>query len=102
VTGAITVVLTFAAKQKSIQTLVLANRVEPIAPSGQQFVDIALVTDIKYQLVRGRIKDPVKRYRQFDDAEIWSEMSSDLRKNGNKFVPNLLCELRKFYFIEPF
>src|SRR5271165_681288 len=102
VTGPIAVVLTFAAKQKSIQTLVLANRVEPIPPSGQQFVNIALVTDIKYQLVRRRIEDPVKRYRQFDDAEIWSEMSSDLRKNGYKFVPNLLCELRKLYFIEPF
>ena len=65
-------------------------------------MNIALVTDIKYQFVRRGIEDPVKRYRQFDDAEIWSEMSSDLRKNGNKFVPNLLRELRKLCFVEPF
>jgi hypothetical protein len=55
-TRAVAIVITFGAKQKSVQSLVLPDRVKTIAPSRQELVNIALMADIKNQLILRRVK----------------------------------------------
>ena len=56
--------------QKGSQTVGLANRVESVGTTGQEFVGVSLVTDIPDDLVFRRFKDAVKGDRQLDGSQV--------------------------------
>ena len=87
---AVRVVLALAAQEKSVEPLVLANRVEPVESSGEEFVDIALVADIENKLVFRCVEHPVQCNREFDHTEIRPQMAAGLGKNANQFLADFL------------
>ncbi|MEY5013212.1 MAG: hypothetical protein RLY69_927 [Verrucomicrobiota bacterium] len=89
VTRAISVVLGFRAQQKSVETLVRADRVNAIGATGQHLVNVSLMRDIEDKLVLGRGKHAVQRDAQFDDAEVRAEVTAGLRERGDQRVPDL-------------
>ena len=97
---AVTVVITFGAKQKSIQSLVLPDRVKTTASSRQKLVDIALVADVKNQFILWRAENAMQGDGQLHDPEIGPEMPADLRKNRDQFIPYLLRKLRESSFLK--
>lgn len=60
---------------KAAQTAVLPQRVKAVAPTGQDLVDIALMTYIVDDAVARGVELPLECYRQLDDAEIGGEMA---------------------------
>ena len=100
--GSIAVVLAFAAEQKSIEPLVLADGGKAIEAAGEQLVNVALMAHIKDKLVFWSFKNTMQRDRQFDHAKIGSEVAAGIRKNLDEFVADLLSELRKRTGVEFF
>ena len=77
----VAVVFALGAQKEAIEPAELAHRIKTIEPPGKQFVDVTLMTDVHDESVVRRVEDPVQGNRQFDDTEIWSQMSSGLRKD---------------------
>ena len=100
VSGAVAIVLAFGAQQESVQPLVLAHRVDAIAPAGKHLVDVALVADVEDELVLRRVEDAMQRDRQFDHAEVRAEMAAGLRKNADQLVAHFLRELRQLLLLQ--
>ena len=78
----------------------LANGVEPIASSGDQFVRIALMTGVEDELIAWRVEDVMQSQRQLDDAQVAAEVSADLGDHFDDPFADLLRELRKLLAIE--
>jgi hypothetical protein len=107
VTRTVAIVLALSAQKKAVEPLILAHRPEAFAAASQQFVHIALMADIKNELVFRCIEDAVQRQRQFDHAEIRPEMSADrgrvfFGKNADQFIADFLRELRQILFRDGF
>ena len=64
-----------------------------LRPTGQYFVHITLVRDVKKYLVTRGLKNPVQRYAQFDHSEVRREVSSRVRQGMDEQVPHLLSKL---------
>ena len=75
-TRAVAVVLALAAQEKAVQPLVLPDCRKAVESPGEKLVDIALVADIKNELVLGCIENSVQGDRQFDDAEVGAQMTA--------------------------
>ena len=84
------IVLTLAAKKKSVESLVLSDRRKSVESSGQELVDIALVADIENELVFRCVEHPVQCNREFDHTEIRPQMAAGLGKNANQFLADFL------------
>ena len=93
VARAVRVVLALAAQEKSVQPLVLANRVEPVEAAGEELVDIALVADIENKLVPWRVEDAVQCNRQLDHAKIRPQMAAGLGEDANQFLADFLGQV---------
>ena len=78
----------------------MPDGIETAASTGQQFMDIALMTDVKNQFVLRRVENAVQGNRELHHAQVRPEMTADLRKHVDQFVPNLLCELREPFFLK--
>ena len=82
----------------------LAKLVQQMCPASQQFVGVALVTDIEQKSVVSEVEHIVHGDSQLDDSEVRSEMSTtfldlftdgpaDLRRQFRKFVHRELLEV---------
>ena len=56
-------------------------------------MDVALVGDVKDELVVGRIEDAVQGERELDDAEVGPDMAAVLGGDSDDFVADFLREL---------
>jgi hypothetical protein len=72
--------LTFGAQQEAVQTFVGANGVNLVPTPCQHLVDVSLVADVEYELIVRCVKNPMQSNRQFDYAEIGSEVTSRFRE----------------------
>ena len=63
---------------------------EPIVPTGQQFMHIALMPDVKQDRIFRRIENIMQPDRQFDDAEVRREMAAVLGYGGDQLRTNLI------------
>ncbi len=93
VTGSVAIVLAFATEKEAVQSPVLADGGKAVESSGEQFVDITLVADVKDELVFGCFKNTVESEGKLDNSEIRPEVSPGLRKNTDQFLPDLGGEL---------
>ena len=70
------VVLALGAVRVAREAAALAQVLEAVASTGEQFVDVGLVSGVPEQDVLGGLEDPVQRQRQFDDAEVGPEVTA--------------------------
>ena len=94
------VVFGFAALGEARQTTVAAHGVHLVFAAGEDFVRIALVSDIPHQLVFGRVVNVVQRNRQFDRAQIAGEMSAGLPDRFQQKLSQLGGDLGQLFFIQ--
>src|SRR6185369_705960 len=73
--GAVTVMLTFRSQRKTAQAIGGADGLKAVFPSGQQFVDVALMAHIPDEFVMGSGEDVMEGEGQLDDPEVGSEMA---------------------------
>ena len=59
----VTIVLAFRAQEKSVQSLVLPHRADPIEPAGKHFVDITLMAHVEDKSVFRRFENAMERDR---------------------------------------
>ena len=102
VASAVAIVLAFRAQKKTVETAVLPHRVKTIEASGKHFMHVTLVTHIHDEAVTRRVEYAMQGNRQFDDAEIRSEMAPCLGKNLDQLIAYLLCKLRQVLFAQRF
>ena len=76
----------------------LANRRKTRASAGKHLVDVTLVADVKQESVLRGVEDTVEGNRQFDDTEVWTEMTSCLGECPDQLVTNFLSESRELGF----
>ena len=68
-------------------TAKLAHSVHHIRPSGEHFVDVALVSHIKDQPIPGQVKYPVQRHRQLHRAQIGGQMPTRSGDTAEQILP---------------
>ena len=73
----------------------LSKSWQKMLSSGQKFMGVALMTDIKEQTVIRKVEDIVHRNSEFDDAEIGSQMSAALGDLLANSVANFGANLDK-------
>ena len=96
------VVLRFAAHRKARDSAAFFKRVKPRAASRQQFVNVGLVAHVPQQFVGRQVQDAMKCERQFDHAEIGSEMPAVARARHDQHVANLASEVVEILAFERF
>src|SRR6516162_4814288 len=79
----ITIVFALGPQEKSIQPLILANRIEPVPAAGEKLMNIPLMAYVEDQLVFWGIENPVQRNCELYHTQIRTEMSTGLRENRN-------------------
>jgi len=89
VTGAIAVVRALAAQHEAIESARSADGVELLAASGEELVDVRLVADVEDEMIRRRIENVVHGQREFDHAQVRTEVSAGFREDGNQLLANL-------------
>ena len=82
--GAVDIVLAFGAQHEAVQAARLPNRLETLAPAGEQFVNISLVADVEDKFVGWRIEDVVHGQGQFHDAKVRPKVATRLRERLNQ------------------
>ena len=75
----VTVVFAFRSEKKTVQALVLADGRKAITTSSQQLMDVTLVADVKEDLVFGSVEDSMQCDREFNDAQVWAQVTACLR-----------------------
>ena len=107
VTCAVGIVGAFAAEEEAIEAFVLADGVEALASTGEEFVDVALVGDIENEFIGGGLEDAMEGDGEFDHPEIGAEMATDGGgifggEDADEFVADFLGELGEIGFGEGF
>ena len=92
-TGAHDVVLGLADRAERRQALVLADRLQLVAPAGQDLVRVGLVADVPQDLVARGVEQRVQRHRDLARAEVGAEMPADLPHGVDDVLSNLLGDL---------
>ena len=96
VAGPEAVVGTLGAVEETAGAARLAETAEECTlAAGEQFVHVTLVGDVEDKLVVGRVKDPVQRDAELDDAQVGPDVAAVFGGDGDDFIPNLLRELRE-------
>jgi hypothetical protein len=70
----------------------LAEILEAVAPTGEEFVDVGLVAGVPKNDVLGRLEDAMESDGEFDDAEIGAEMPARLDDARDDELADLLTE----------
>ena len=78
------------------ETTVLADRLQLLAPAGENLVGVGLMTYVPEDLVVRRVQQRVQRYGQLARAEIGAEVTADLPHSVDDVLAHLLGELREF------
>jgi hypothetical protein len=102
VSGSVAVVLALGAGEESVEALVLADRREAIKPTGEEFVDVALVAYVEEEFVGGGFEDAVEGDGEFHDSEVGAEVAAGVGEDTDEFVADLVGEFRQFLGKEVF
>jgi len=94
-TGAEIVVTAFAAGLEACQSILLSDRFQLFATTGQNLMNVCLVTDIPGDNIPGRIKYPVQSQREFHNTETGCEMATGLSYHLDNVFPYLLSQLNQ-------
>ena len=100
VPGSKGIVFTFLAAEKTTEPATATQVAHGIAPAGQDFVGVGLVTDIPYQPVMGRIKDMVQCDGQFDCTKACRQVSAGGRDRFNQELAQFISQLCQAVFIQ--
>ncbi len=85
------VVLGLEDRAERREALVLADRVEPVAPAREHLVGVGLVTDVPEDLVPRGVEQAVEGDRELTGAEVGAEVAADL---ADRVDDQLACLLR--------
>ena len=88
--GAIAVVRAFGTQKEAIKSSVLPHCGQLLAPSGQDLVDVSLMTDIKEDLVGRRLKDTVEGDGEFNHSQVRPQMTTCFGQRSDQGIPDLL------------
>jgi hypothetical protein len=92
--GAVAIVFRFGAQEKSIESLILADGLDPTTPTGQHLMDVTLMGDIHYKLVGWSVENAVERDGEFHHSEVGSEVATGAGQGSDE---NFTDFLRKRY-----
>ena len=95
------IVFALLASGEARETARDAQRVETVAPSGQQFVNVALMPDVEDDPVVRRVENAVQGEGQFDDAEIRGEVTPRLSDRVDQIFPDLSRKGPDLFFGDP-
>lgn len=73
----------------------MADTSDCLSSTGEHFVDVALMGDVKEELIGGGVKDAMEGDGEFDDAEIRAEMAAGIREGIDEDLADLFGKLRK-------
>ena len=82
-TGTESIMLAFAAFGEAGKTAVLAQRRKLLPASGNNFMDIGLMTYVKNNLILRRIKNLMQGQSQLYYAQVRRQMSAGVRNNAD-------------------
>ena len=91
--GAERVVFALRALGEAGESPALAQRVDAIAPTGEDLVRIGLMADVPDQPVARRVEDVVQRDGELDHAEPGAEVAAGDRNGADRFRAQLVGEL---------
>ena len=87
---------------KPAQAVDTAQGVHPAAAAGQYLMHIALVADVKDQLVLRNVKNPVQGDGQFHHAQVGGEVAARMRNRLDQKRAYLAGELLEFVHAQVF
>ena len=93
--GAHDVVLGLLDRAERREAAVLADRLQLLAPAGEDLVRVGLVADVPQDLVARGLQQRVQRHRQLARAEVRAEVPADLADRVDDVLAHLLRELRE-------
>jgi hypothetical protein len=88
--------------RKTAEPFVLPEGVKRVLSARDQFVGIALMSHIPYELVLWKFEDIMKGNAKLHDAEIGCQVSSTPRNRLDDFLPDLATEPMEFFKSESF
>src|SRR5450631_1261095 len=91
--GAERIVFAFGPFGEAGQAAALAQRVDAVAPPGQDLVRVALVSDVPDQAVVRRFECIMQRHRELDHAEAGAEMSAGLGDRVDQVFSQFIRDL---------
>jgi len=81
----------------------LAELVEKFALAPrEQFMHVALVSDIEDELIGRRIEDAMECDGELNDPEVWADVAAIFGGDGNQFSANFLRQLGQLLSAERF
>ena len=92
---AVTIVGTLGSQREPVQPVRQPHGMETVFASGEQFVNVRLMTDVPNELVFGRVKHSMERECQLDHAEVWPQMPAVPGEHRDQLVPDFFGELRE-------
>ncbi len=82
-----------AIEQNGARPAVLADRVQLVAPAGEDLVRVGLVADVPQNLVARRVEHRVERDRDLARSQVRAEMAADLADGVDDVLAHLLGDL---------
>jgi hypothetical protein len=87
------VVFGFVAPKKARKSLILLYRVKLIAPAGEYFMGVCLVSHVPYKTVARRVENVVHRNGQLDGTERRPSVTAHPRTGVDNELANLVGDL---------
>ena len=88
----------FAALGKSGQTVLLAQRFNPVAATGQYLVWIGLMTNVPDHPVMRCIENVMQRHCKFYNTKSGTKMTAGFRDRANSGIAQLACQALQIPF----
>ncbi len=100
--SAVTIVRALAAQHKAIQPTGSAYGVELLPASGEQFVNVSLMADIKQKVVFRCVEDIVQGDGQLNNTEVGTKVAPGSREHRDQLLANLGGQFFQLRDREPF
>ncbi len=94
------VVFALAALGEARQPAALAQGADPVPPTGDDLVRVALVAHVPHQLVGGGVEHVVDRHGQFDHAQSRSQMPARRADRIDHLGAQFIGELAELFGLE--
>src|SRR4030095_13898907 len=91
------VVFTFTSSWKTAKSLILSVGNKIIAPAGENFMPVSLVSHIPNQLIVGRIENIMECNGQFNHAKARTKMTPMNADNINDVLAQFVANLVKLF-----